>query len=146
MQKDRREIGSAALADPEAREFLRNADPVMARLIDARPDFRPRAWMDELPRLDAFGTLIFQVAGQQLSVRATRAIVSRIEEHFGGRLPSPAELLAADPDVLPANGLSARKGETLRALAERFVDGRLSDEALSRMADAEVEAVLTEAP
>ena len=68
MQKDRREIGSAALADPEAREFLRNADPVMARLIDARPDFRPRAWMDELPPLDAFGTLIFQVAGQQLSV------------------------------------------------------------------------------
>src|SRR6266853_144575 len=146
MQKDRREIGSAALADPEAREFLRNADPVMARLIDARPDFRPRAWMDELPRLDAFGTLIFQVAGQQLSVRATRAIVSRIEDHFGGRLPSPAELLAADPHVLRASGLSTRKGATLRALAERFVDGRLSDEALSRMADAEIEAVLTEVP
>jgi hypothetical protein len=29
----------AAIADPEAREFLRNADPVLARLIDARPDF-----------------------------------------------------------------------------------------------------------
>jgi hypothetical protein len=33
----------AAAADPEAREFLRNADPVLAQLIDARPDFRPRA-------------------------------------------------------------------------------------------------------
>lgn len=146
MQKDQREIGSAALADPEAREFLRNADPVMARLIDARPDFRPRAWMDELPPLDAFGTLIFQVAGQQLSVSATRTIVSRIEQHFGGHLPSPAELLAADPHVLRANGMSTRKGETLRALAERFVDGRLSDEALSRMTDAEIEATLTEVP
>ena len=40
--------------------------------------------------------------------------------------------------------MSARKGETLRALAERFVDGRLSDDALSRMTDAEVEAALTE--
>src|SRR6266853_3372903 len=146
MQKDRREIGSAALADPEAREFLRNADPVLARLIDARPDFRPRAWMDELPRLDAFGTLIFQVAGQQLSVSATRTIVSRVEQHFGGHLPSPAELLAADPHVLRASGMSMRKGETLRAIAERFVDGRLSDEALSRMTDDEVEAVLTEVP
>ncbi len=136
----------AALADRKARAFLRKADPVLGRIIDARPDFRPRAWLDELPPLDAFGTLIFQVAGQQLSVRATRGIVSRIEEHFGGRLPSPAELLAADPDVLRASGLSARKGETLRALAERFVDGRVSDEALSKMTDEDVEAVLTEVP
>ena len=58
----------AALANRKARESLRKADPVLARLIDAHPDFRPRAWMDELPPLDAFGTLVFQVAGQQLSV------------------------------------------------------------------------------
>src|SRR2546423_5120723 len=136
----------APIADRTAREFLRNADPVLARLIDARPDFRPRAWMDELPRLDAFGTLIFQVAGQQLSVSATRTIVSRIEQHFGGHLPSPAELLAADPQVLRASGMSTRKGETVRAIAERFVDGRLTDEALARMTDAEVEVVLTAVP
>ena len=146
MQKDQRQIGSAALPDPKARKFLGKADPVMARLIDARPDFRPRAWVDQLPPLDAFGTLIFQVAGQQLSVAATRTILSRLEQRFGGRLPSPAELLAADPQVLRASGMSARKGATLRALAERFVDGRLSDEALSHMTDDEVEAALTEVP
>jgi DNA-3-methyladenine glycosylase II len=134
----------AALADRKAREFLRNADPVLARLIDARPDFRPRAWMDELPPLDAFGTLVFQVAGQQLSVASTRAIIGHLQERFGGHMPSPAELLAADPQVLRDSGFSARKGETLRALAERFVDGRLSDEALARMTDDEVEAALTE--
>ena len=87
----------APIADRRAKAFLRQADPVLARLIDARPDFRPRAWIDELPPLDAFGTLIFQVAGQQLSVSSTRAIVSRIEQRFEGHLPSPAELLAADP-------------------------------------------------
>jgi DNA-3-methyladenine glycosylase II len=136
----------AALADRKAREFLRDADPVLARLIDARPGFRPRAWLDELPPLDAFGTLVFQVAGQQLSVASTRAIISHLRERFGGQMPSPAELLAADPQVPRESGFSARKGETLRALAERFVDGRLSDEALSRMTDAEVEATLTEVP
>jgi DNA-3-methyladenine glycosylase II len=136
----------APAADPAAREFLRNADPVLAKLIDARPDFRPRAWMDELPPLDAFGTLIFEVAGQQLSVSSTRAIISHLQDRFGGHLPSPAELLAADPQVLRDSGFSARKGATLRALAERFVDGRLSDEALSRMTDDEVEAALTEVP
>ena len=134
----------AALADRKAREFLREADSVLARVIDAHPGFRPRAWMDELPPLDAFATLIFQVVGQQLSVAATRTIVSRIEERFGGRLPSPAELLAANPEVLRTAGLSARKGATLRALAERFVDRRLSDAALEGMTDEEVEAALTE--
>jgi DNA-3-methyladenine glycosylase II len=135
---------SAALADPAAREFLRNADPVLARVIDAHPDFRPRSWLDELPRLDAFRTLIFQVVGQQLSVRATRTIVSRIEQRFGGHLPSPAELLAADPRVLREAGLSARKGATLQALAARFVDGRLSDDSLTEMTDDEIETALTE--
>jgi DNA-3-methyladenine glycosylase II len=146
MTRDTRPRRRAAVADPDAQEFLRKADPELARLIDARPGFRPRAWMDALPPLDAFGTLIFQVVGQQLSVAATRTIVSRIEERFGGRLPTSAELLAADPQVLRSAGLSARKGATLRALAERFVDGRLSDDALARMTDDEVEAALTEVP
>jgi len=134
----------AAVADPKAREFLSKADPVLARLIDARPDFRPRAWMDALPPLDAFGSLIFGVAGQQLSVSSTRAIISHLQERFGGNLPSPAELLAADPQVLRDSGFSARKGETLRALAERFVDGRLSEDAFANMTDEEIEAALTD--
>src|SRR6188472_707860 len=138
MTVDSRPRKRAPVADPKARQFLREADPVLAQLIDAWPDFRPRGWLDELPPLDAFGTLIFQVAGQQLSVSATRTIVSRIEQRFGGHLPSPAELLAADPQALRDSGMSVRKGATLRALAERFADGRLSDEALARMSDAEV--------
>jgi DNA-3-methyladenine glycosylase II len=136
----------APVANRTARDFLRKADPVLARVIEAHPGFRPRAWMDDLPQLDAFGTLIFQVVGQQLSVAATRTIVSRIEERFGGRLPKPSEVLASDPQALRAAGLSARKGATLQALAERFVDGRLSDAALERMTDEEVVAALTEVP
>jgi len=144
--KSQTQIGSAALADPVAKALLRRADPLMARLVEAHPDFRPRAWLDELPSLDAFGTLVFQVLGQHLSVAPTRAILSRVVERFGGRLPSPAELLAADPKVLRDTGMSARKGATLRAIAERFVDGRLSDELLAAMSDDEVEAALTEVP
>src|ERR1700752_2093415 len=146
MATSQTQIGNAAVADPKARAFLRKADPVMARLIDAHPYFRPRSWLDELPPLDAFGTLVFQVLGQQLSVAATRAILSGVVERFGGRLPSPAELLAADPQKLRDSGMSARKGATLRAIAERFVDGRLSDELLAGMSDDEVEAELTDVP
>jgi DNA-3-methyladenine glycosylase II len=103
---------AAALADPTAVAYLRKADPVMVQLIDGRPDFRPRAWLRELPPLDAFGTLIFQVVGQQLSVSATRTILSRIEQRFGGRLPSPAMLLAGDPKALRDSGLSTYEGQT----------------------------------
>ena len=127
-----------------ARTHLRKADPVLARIIDRDPAFDPRAWLDEIPPMDIYGAALFQVTGQQLSVRATRTILSRLEEHFGGHLPSPAELLAADPQVLRASGLSTRKGATLRALAERFVDGRLSDDTLAHMTDDEIETALTE--
>jgi 3-methyladenine DNA glycosylase/8-oxoguanine DNA glycosylase len=136
----------SAVADPTAREFLRAADPVLRQVIDARADFHPRAWLNELPPLDAFGTLIFQVIGQQLSVSVTRTIVSRLQARFGGHMPSPEEVLAADPHELRAIGMSTRKAATLRALAERFVDGRLSDASLARMTDEEVEAALTQVP
>jgi 3-methyladenine DNA glycosylase/8-oxoguanine DNA glycosylase len=93
---DSRPRKRAEIADPGGREFLRRADPLLGRVIDAHPGFRPRAWMDDLPPLDAFGTLVFQVAGQQLSVASTRAIISHLQERFGGHMPSASELLAAD--------------------------------------------------
>ena len=65
-----------------ARTHLRNADPVLARIIDERPDFDPWAWMAELPAMDLFGALLFQIVGQQLSVAATRRTLARIEALF----------------------------------------------------------------
>jgi DNA-3-methyladenine glycosylase II len=130
----------------QARSHLRNADPVLARLIDERPDFDPRAWLARLPPMDLYGALLFQVAGQQLSVAATRTILGRIEALFGGRLPAPAELLATDPGKLREAGLSWRKIATLRDLAERLTDGRLNPEVLSGLPDDELMAELTVIP
>jgi DNA-3-methyladenine glycosylase II len=129
-----------------ARSSLRNADPVLARLIDDRPDFDPRAWLAELPPMDLFGALLFQVTGQQLSVAATRRTLARIEGLFGGRLPSAAELLPVEPAALRAAGLSWRKIATLRDLAARFTDGRLDADTVSGLPDDEVLATLTAIP
>jgi DNA-3-methyladenine glycosylase II len=129
-----------------ARSYLREADPVLARLIDDRPDFDPRAWISELPAMDLFGALLFQVTGQQLSVAATRRTIARIQAMFGGRLPAPAELLSVEPDQLRAAGLSWRKIGTLRDLAARMTDGRLDADALSRLPDDELMAELTAIP
>ncbi|MGZ6640034.1 MAG: DNA-3-methyladenine glycosylase family protein [Solirubrobacteraceae bacterium] len=96
--------------------------------------------MRELPQTGAFGALIFQIIGQQLSLAATRSILGRIVERFDGPLPTPAQLLAADPEELRHAGLSRRKVQTLRALAKRFDDGQLSIEELLALSDEEVEA------
>src|ERR1700722_17131784 len=125
------------------RSHLRKADPVLARLIDARPNFDPQAWMTDLPAMDLFGTLLFQVTGQQLSVAATRRTLARIGALFGGHLPSPAELLEVSPDDLRQAGLSWRKVASLRDLAEHFSDGRLDPDVLSQLPDDEVIDALT---
>ena len=80
----------------QTRSHLRQADPVLARLVDDRPDFDPRAWLAQLPPMDLYGALLFQVTGQQLSVSATRRTLARIQALFGGHLPAPAELRGAE--------------------------------------------------
>ena len=129
-----------------ARAYLSGADPVLASIIAERPDFDPQAWLTELPPMDLFGALLFQVTGQQLSVPATRRTLGRIQELSGGRLPSPAELLETDPGTLRAAGLSWRKIGTLRDLAGRLSDGRLDPAVLGGLPDDELMAVLTAIP
>ena len=129
-----------------ARADLRSADPVLARLIDAHPGFAPRAWLADLPPMDAFGALVFQVMGQQLSVRATRRILDRLVELFGGVLPSPDAFLTVTPEELAKVGLSRRKVATLREVARRFADGQWRDDELRRLSDRDVEDRLTTVP
>jgi DNA-3-methyladenine glycosylase II len=140
------EDSSRPMGLQQARSHLRHGDPVLARLIDDRPAFDPRAWLAQLPPMDLYGALLFQVTGQQLSVAATRRILARIEALFGGHLPSPTELLGVDPGKLREAGLSWRKVSTLRDLAERLSDGRLDTEVLSSLPDDEIMTELTAIP
>lgn len=130
----------------DARAHLRDADPVLAGLIAEWPDFDPRRWLTELPPMDLFGALLFQIVGQQLSVAATRRTLARIEDRFDGRLPSAGEVLDADPAQLRDAGLSWRKIGTLRDLAERMTDGRLDPDVLATLSDDELISLLTEIP
>lgn len=127
----------------DARAQLRQADPVIRKVIDAHPEFDPRAWLDQLPAMDAFGTLVFQVIGQQLSVQATRTLLTRLQQQFAGHLPTPEEVLDADPEKLHEAGLSRRKVQTIYALAAEFAEHRITDDALRAMSDSDIEAQLT---
>jgi DNA-3-methyladenine glycosylase II len=121
---------------------LRAADPVLRQVIDS-------VGVDGLgdPRAgrpsDHYGALVRSIVGQQLSTKAARAIYGRLVERFGGRTPTPAEVLADDPDELRvAAGLSHAKVKYLRSLAEHVVDGSLELERLDSLPDEEVIAEL----
>ncbi len=121
---------------------LRAADPVLAALIDAAGKLPPaRAGRPE--RNDHYGALVRSIAGQQLSVKAARAIYTRLTDRFGGRPPTPSELLADDPvELRAAAGLSRAKVSFLRSLAEHVLSGELELERLDELPDEEVIAEL----
>ena len=123
--------------------WLREADPVLAGVIDEHPAFDPSAWMQRLPTLDLFGALVFQVIGQQISVAAATAIFARVVERFGGRAPDPDDLAALEPAALRELGLSRQKANTAFDLAQRFRDGRLSEAELRSLPDEEAIRQLT---
>jgi DNA-3-methyladenine glycosylase II len=127
----------------EAVAHLRAVDPIMRELIDRLGpydvDARRRDRPDEL-----YGALVRSIIGQQVSTASARAIFRRLTERFGGRPPTPEEVLADDPDELrSAAGLSRAKLLYLRSLAEHVVDGSLALDRLDELPDEEVIRELT---
>ena len=92
---------------------------------------------------DAYGALLRSIVGQQLSTKAARTIYERLTERFGGRTPSPRDLLEADPEAIRRAGLSRAKVAYLRDLAERVEDGDLALDRLAELPDDEVSTQLT---
>ncbi|HEV7529922.1 MAG TPA: hypothetical protein VGO29_13590, partial [Solirubrobacteraceae bacterium] len=120
---------------------LSAADPVLAGLITAigpisdSRDGRPAPG-------EHYGALVRAIVGQQLSVLAARAIYGRLTARFGGRAPTPAEILADDPEELrAAAGLSHAKVGFLRSLAEHALSGELE---LDRLNELDDDAVIAE--
>ena len=87
--------------------------------------------------------LLYSIVGQQISGYAARAIAGRFIDHFGGRMPSPAELLATETKTLRTVGLSGRKVEYVRSLAEHVISGELQIDRLDKLSDDEVREQIT---
>lgn len=73
-----------------ARAELRGKDPVLARLIDAKPDLDYHGWQATLPVHSLLEALLYQIAGQQISVLAAKAIYARLRALFVGCQADPA--------------------------------------------------------
>jgi DNA-3-methyladenine glycosylase II len=118
------------VSDPdhsEAVEHLRQADPVMAEIIGRVGPCLLGSRTDRGgPAHDHYGALLRAIVGQQLSVSAARSIYGRLTDRYGGRTPTPPEILADDPEEFrAAAGLSRAKVVFLRDLAGRLESGDL---------------------
>lgn len=129
-----------------ALDHLRDADPVLAGLIDRADDKAHLTRYVEAnykPELEPYGALIRAIVGQQLSVAAARSMWNKLLDAFGGGAPDPQTLLDMDIEELRQKcGLSRAKAASLRSLAEHVLDGRLELDRFGEMTDAEVEAEL----
>jgi DNA-3-methyladenine glycosylase II len=123
-----------------ARKHLAGADPTMAALIERIGPIdiatRLKRRSEERPA-DAYGALLRAIVGQQLSTKAARTIYGRVCELFGGSTPSPEQLLAAKEAGLRAAGLSGRKVEYIRDLAQHVLNGELELDRLGELSDEE---------
>jgi DNA-3-methyladenine glycosylase II len=126
----------------DADEHLRSVDHVMRDLIDATGPIEPETDRRG-SRPDPYEALARAIVGQQLSTKAARSIYERLTNLFDGRTPSPAELLAADPEEVRSAGLSRPKVAYLRSLAEHVESGELELARLSELPDEEVTEQLT---
>lgn len=85
-------------------------------------------------RGDAFTTLARSIVGQQISVAAAQSVWNRTLETLQHEV-TPARVLKTKQEDLRASGLSNRKVEYIRDLADHFHHGRLHTEQWTKMDD-----------
>jgi len=121
----------------DACRHLVKRDRVMKKLIAQVGDGRLQS-----PG-DAFTTLARSIVGQQISVKAAQSVWDRFAKLLSGPSSrvSPAAVLALEPAALRAAGLSARKIDYLRDLAQHFESGAVHVRQWQQMDD---EAIVDE--
>ncbi|XP_010498371.1 PREDICTED: DNA-3-methyladenine glycosylase-like [Camelina sativa] len=118
--------------------YLRNADPLLAALIDVHPP----------PTFESFKTpflaLIRSILYQQLAAKAGNSIYSRFVAICGGEDGVvPENVLALSPQELRQIGVSGRKASYLHDLARKYQNGILSDSAILNMDEKSLFTMLT---
>src|SRR5215210_5637051 len=96
----------------KAINHLKRADPALARVIErvGRCGFVTRGTGTH------FDALVRAIVFQQLSGKAAATIHRRLEGLYGGRAPTPEEILATSDEQLRSVGLSRQKIGYMRDL------------------------------
>src|SRR6266567_1670507 len=94
----------------QARARLRKADPVLARLVDDRPAFDPRARLAQLPPMDLYGDLALRRLSRP-PISSTTALPSRKywrSPRSGGRTAALRPATSSRPRSSPSRSTLSR--------------------------------------
>lgn len=111
-------------------KYLKFRDDRLSKLIDSIPC--PE--YEIIP--DLFEALVYNIMGQQISMKAAETVWRRLKEKFVSITPD--NLLSVPIDELQSVGISMRKASYIRGAAEKFLSGELFPEALRKMPDEQV--------
>lgn len=121
----------------EALSHLSSSDPVMKDLIIHYP----------APKFEKhtnyYHELVDSIISQQLSVKAARTIEGRFKDLFGGKFPTPEQILTKEIEELRAVGLSRPKAGYIQDLARKIIDGTVSFDTIDSLSNDEIIAELT---
>jgi DNA-3-methyladenine glycosylase II len=130
----------------EAMTFLGEAEPALARIIEAYGGADPFEWHDGGRTGDSlFAALALHIIGQQISALVAFRLYDRVAA-LGTGVLTPRTLLAAGRERLAGCGLSAAKARYLIAFSESVEGGDLDFAAVAAAGDDEAIAMLTRTP
>lgn len=88
--------------------------------------------------------LMASIMSQQLSTKVAKVIFKRFLELYGGKEPTPAKVLATNPTVLRAIGLSNNKVGYLLNVASFCIEHKITDKKLLQLSNEEIIDLLTQ--
>ena len=95
------------------------------------------------PHSDHYGELVSSIVAQQLSSKAGAVIWQRVLGLFGGKMPTPQQLIDINADKVRACGVSYPKIGYMKDLAAHVLDGRLDLPHISTMPNEQLIEQLT---
>src|SRR6185312_7692675 len=116
----------------EAAEYLKAHDPVL------KPVIKKYGLCNITPHTDYYRELVESIVGQQLSVKAARAIRTKFITLFGGIFPSPEAILQKSPDELRGAGLSWAKVKYVQDLARHVLDDKIQFDRFDALSNEEI--------
>jgi DNA-3-methyladenine glycosylase II len=126
--------------------FLADAEPALARIIEAYGRADPFEWHDDGRTGDSlFAALALHIIGQRISALVAFRLYDRVDA-LGTGVLTPRTLLAAGRERLAGCGLSTTKARYLIAFSESVEGGDLDFAAVAAAGDDEAIAMLTRTP
>jgi len=120
----------------EALQHFAKHDKRMANVVNQVG--APTSLLEKIGTTDPFSALARSIIYQQISTKAGASIFGRFVNDVCKGNVTPDVVLAASDEALRGAGLSARKAQYMRHLAQHFNENDLKRETLEQMTDAEI--------